>query len=224
MIMLLHNVENIDGKISEEKGLLVPREGLALLLEVVIKEAKVLPPSGLGLWLFFGVAQLDLLFCLHCALRVSLFCGVFQSVFYSDIGLAASLAHYVFCDPSDDVLDVTMLDHHLLMMAVALCWGSGSDRAADEHVDLDVFSLLGSQTEEFLVAPKEAYVLLLFCLGPGKVRLPGPGFLALYNSEDAILLVGGSCSFEGFRLDLVLLVDWVDVKAVVHVFAGFLFS
>ena len=112
------------------------------------------------------------------------------------MGLTASFVQDVVGEPVDDVLDASMLEHHLLVVAVALGGGSGADRAADEHIDLDVLSFLGGQAEELRVVPEEANVLPLFRLGPGKARLFGPGFPALYHGEDAVFLAGGCC-FQG---------------------------
>lgn len=174
----------------------MPWEGEALLLEAVVDESQILPPGGLGLWLLFGAVQLERSLGLYCTFRWRLFFNIFQFFFFSAMDFPASLAEYVFSDSSDDVLDVSVLEHHLLMVAVALCGGSGADCPADEHIDLDVFSLLGSQTEELLVVPEEDYVFLLFCLGPGEVRLSCPRFLALYYRQNGLFLVGWSYFYE----------------------------
>lgn len=66
----------------------------------------------------------------------------------------------------DDLLDRTVFDHHLLVVAVALGRSPGLNGVAHHHVDLNLLSLLGRKIEKWNISLEETYVLLLLGLTP----------------------------------------------------------
>lgn len=103
---------------------------------MIVHESDVFPPSRLNWDLpFLRCVYLDLSLRLHGSFRMCLF-------LHPNLGLSPCLAQNVVIEPIDDVLDSLMFEDHLLMVAVALGWGSGFHSAAYENIDLYVFSLL----------------------------------------------------------------------------------
>lgn len=68
--------------------------------------------------------------------------------------------------PIDYALDVVVLEHHLLVMAVALCRCPGFNGVAHHNIDFYLFSLFWGKTEKLGVSLQETDVLLLLGLTP----------------------------------------------------------
>lgn len=66
----------------------------------------------------------------------------------------------------DDILDGTVLEHHFLVVAVALRGHPGLNRTADENVDLDIFSFFGRKIEKLHVSFQKIDVFLLLAFAP----------------------------------------------------------
>jgi hypothetical protein len=88
---------------------------------------------------------------------------------------------------SDDGFNGAELDHHLLVVCVALCGGSGLDGFSHHHVDFQALSLLVGEFEEVAVLEEEVDVLPLLNFVPIVMIFGGVG-LGVYSGLDRLYL------------------------------------
>jgi hypothetical protein len=143
-------------KISlEEKERVIP-DWIILLL--VIHEAQIPPPNG---------------FCLDLLHQNGLFIGLlafngFRKHLHLWLSLHGNFSFLVeeMAVVLDDGLDREMLDHHFLVMAVALGRSPRLYCVTHQHVNLNLLSLLGRKFKKFHVSLQEIDVSSLLGLAP----------------------------------------------------------